>query len=60
MPLAPATAYNAMKRRPRTNMTLPVARPTTAVDARILANHAICDLLRTVTSTDDSSKFLLV
>jgi hypothetical protein len=31
-------------------MMLPVARPIAAVDAAILANHAICDLLRTLSS----------
>src|SRR5260370_973948 len=46
--VTPGRVNSSMKRRPRTNMTPPVARPTTDVDVTILANHrAICDLLRT-------------
>src|SRR6266566_397715 len=44
--VTPGRVNSSRKRRPRTNMTPPVARPTTAVDATILVNHsAMCDLL---------------
>src|SRR5271157_5918630 len=59
--LTPGRVNSSMKRRPRTSMTPPVAKPTTAVDATILVNHsAMCDLLRTLTSTDNASQLLLV
>src|SRR5207244_10336916 len=54
--VTPGRVNSLRKRRPRTNMTPPMARPTTAVDATILMNHrAMCDLLKTRRSVQTSA-----
>src|SRR5512142_2331126 len=46
--VTPGRVNSLRKRRPRTNMTPPTARPSTTIDAAILKNQGnICNLLKT-------------